>query len=591
MIIMRTKTTATKLKSTASSKPAKRTLAILPKAPTGILGLDEVTGGGLPRGRPTLVCGSSGSGKTVLAMEFLVNGATKFNEAGVFMSFEETSAELTQNVASFGFDLDTLVKQKKLLIDFVLNEPSEVGATGQYDLEGLFIRLGQAIDEIGAKRVVLDTIETLFTTLPNQLVLRAELRRLFFWLKGKGVTAIITGERGEGKLTRHGLEEYVSDCVIDLDHRVREQNSSRRLRVVKYRGSAHATNEFPFLIDRDGIQIQPITSLYLNHLASSERCSSGVTRLDTMLNDKGYFRGSSILVSGTAGTGKSSLAVKFIEAACRRNERAMYFSFEESPSNIQRNMTSIGIDLAPFSEKSLLEIHATRPTVFGLEMHLTTMCKAIAEFKPQVVVVDPLSSLVFGENTMDVKAMSMRLVDFLKNQQITGLFTNLAQSGVLLEQTDIAVSSLIDTWIILRNIEYGDERNRSLQILKSRGMKHSNQIREFLLTDQGIELRDVYVGAIGVLTGSARLTQEAQDKAELTLELQTIENQQLSLKRKKVALESQIAALRAEFEAQSVESMAQIAQAQLQMKEVTKERIAMGLLREGGGGKKINTQI
>ncbi len=370
-------------RATSASKPKSRPQ--LPKAPTGIQGLDEITGGGLPRGRPTLVCGGVGCGKTLLAMEFLVSGATEFDEPGVFMSFEETTKDLTQNVASLGFDLKDLVARKKIVLDYVHIERGEIEESGEYDLEGLFIRLGAAIDAIGAKRVVLDTIESLFAGLPNPLILRAELRRLFRWLKDKGVTAIVTSESGEQTLSRNGLEEYISDCVIVLDHRVSEQTSSRLLRVVKYRGSTHGTNEYPFLIDADGILVLPVTSLGLNHIASSERISSGIARLDAMLGGKGYYRGSSVLVSGTAGTGKSSLAAHFADAACRRGERVLYFSFEESPDQIRRNMASIGIDLKSWTKKGLLQINANRPTSAGLELHLTRMHKAVNTFKPQVV--------------------------------------------------------------------------------------------------------------------------------------------------------------------------------------------------------------
>jgi circadian clock protein KaiC len=552
----------------------------LPKAPTGIQGLDEITGGGLPKGRPTLVCGSAGCGKTLLAMEFLVRGATQFNEPGVFMAFEETAQDLTQNVASLGFDLKDLIARKKMVLDFVYIERSEIEETGEYDLEGLFIRLGHAIDSIGAKRVVLDTIESLFAGLPNPLILRAELRRLFRWLKTKGVTAIITGERGEGTLTRQGLEEYVSDCVIVLDHRANEQVSSRRLRVVKYRGSTHGTNEYPFLIDENGISVLPVTSLGLQQIASTGRIPSGIPRLDAMLGGAGYYRGSSVLISGTAGTGKSSLAAHFAAAACRRGERALYFAFEESPSQIIRNMRSIGIDLQQWVQKGLLQFQANRPTFAGLEMHLTMMHKAINAFKPQVVIVDPLNSFVIGGNETEVKAMLMRLVDFLKMNRITGLFTNLTSGGSALEQTDIAISSLIDTWLLLRDIEIGGERNRGLYILKSRGMAHSNQIREFLLTDHGVELRDVYVGPSGVLTGSARLAQEAQEHAAQTMHEQEVERRKLELERKRSVIEAQIAAMRAEFEAQEAETLNIIGQEYAREAHLTQERADMALSRK-----------
>jgi len=562
----------------------------LPKSKTGIQGLDEITGGGLPKGRPTLICGGAGCGKTLLAMEFLVRGATQFNEPGVFMAFEETAKDLTKNVASLGFDLKDLIARKKIVLDFVYVGDREIETSGEFDLEGLFIRLGHAIDSIGAKRVVLDTIEALFSRLPNQRILRAELHRLFRWLKEKGVTAIITGERGEDTLTRQGLEEYISDCVIVLDHRVSDQVSSRRLRVVKYRGSTHGTNEYPFLIDEDGISVLPVTSLGLEQAASTQRIPTGVARLDAMLGGAGYYRGSSVLISGTAGTGKTSLAAHFAEAACRRGERALFFAFEESPNQIMRNMRSIGIDLQPWVQKGLLQFQATRPTFAGLEMHLTKMHKAINAFKPQVVIVDPLNSFVIGSNEIEVKSMLMRLVDFLKMQQITGLFTSLTTSGGALEQSEVAISSLIDTWLLLRTIEIGGERNRGLYILKSRGMAHSNQIREFLLTDHGVELRDVYVGASGVLTGSARLAQEAQEQAGKLTRLQETERRQLELERKRKALEAQVVALRAEFEAQETETLSIIGQEQVRGAQLVQERVDMGLSRKADAAVRPNKQ-
>ncbi len=563
--------------STSKPEPTSRTQLL--KSPTGIQGLDEITGGGLPKGRPTLVCGSAGCGKTLLAMEFLVRGATEFDEPGVFMAFEETTNDLTQNVASLGFDLKDLIAHKKMVLDFVYIERSEIEESGEYDLEGLFIRLALAIDSIGAKRVVLDTIESLFAGLPNPLILRAELRRLFRWLKDKGVTAIITGERGNETLTRQGLEEYVSDCVIVLDHRVSEQTSSRRMRVVKYRGSTHGTNEYPFVIDEDGISVLPVTSLGLQHIVSTERIPTGVARLDAMLGGKGYYRGSSVLISGTAGTGKSSLAAHFAYATCRRGERVLYFAFEESPSQIMRNMRSIGIDLEPWVQQGLLQFHANRPSFAGLETHLAMKHKVINAFKPQVVILDPLNSFVIGDNQIEVKAMLMRLVDFLKTKQITGLFTNLTSSGAT-EHTDIAISSLIDTWLVLRTIDSGGERNRGLSILKSRGMAHSNQIREFLLTDSGVELRDVYVGASGVLTGSARLTQEAQEKAALMIRDQEVERRQVELERKRATLEAQIAVLRAEFAVEEIASIKIIGQEKAEEAQLAQERVDMGLSRK-----------
>jgi circadian clock protein KaiC len=510
----------------------------LPKAATGIQGLDEITGGGLPKGRPTLVCGGPGCGKTLLAAEFLIRGATQFNEPGAFISFEETGEELVQNVRSLGFDLDALVEAKKVALDYVRVERAEIEEAGEFDLEGLFVRLALAIDSVGAKRIVLDTIESLFGGFENQALLRSELRRLFRFLKDKGVTAVITGERGEGTLTRQGLEEYVSDCVILLDHRVNDQTSTRRMRIVKYRGSTHGTNEYPFLIGEHGIWVLPVTGLTLDHGVSNERISSGVPRLDAMLGGKGYYRGSSILVSGTAGTGKTSLAAHFALETAKRGERVLYLAFEESPKQLMRNMKSIGVDLEPYVKKGLVHLDASRPTLFGLEMHLVRIHKLVADFKPAAVVIDPISNLVNTGTQLDTESMLLRLVDFLKSEQITALFTNLTSGGGAWESTDVGISSLIDTWMLLRDIESGGERNRALYVLKSRGMKHSNQIREFVITSEGIQLEDVYVGPEGVLTGSMRMAQEARERAEAIRLQEEIEAKQREVERLRATLDT-----------------------------------------------------
>lgn len=535
------------------NKNVKPAVELLQKCPTGIKGLDEITGGGLPKGRPTLVCGGTGCGKTLLAMEFLVRGATEHGEPGVYMSFEERSEELTKNFASLGFDLNDLAARNKLALDYVHIERSEIEETGEYDLEGLFIRLGHAIAGIGAKRVVLDTIETLFSGFTNEVILRAELKRLFGFLKDKGVTAVITGEQGERTLTRFGLEEYVADCVIFLSHKVEQQIATRRLRIVKFRGSAHGTNEYPFLIDEQGFAVMPISSIGLDHAASSERVSTGIPRLDTMLGGKGYYRGSSILVTGTAGTGKSSMAAHFVDAACRRGERCLYFAFEESRNQIIRNMRSIGIDLEQWVNRGLLEFRNSRPTMYGLEMHLVTMHKAVERFTPAIVVVDPISNLVAAASDLEVKAMLSRLIDFLKMKGITAFCTDLTSAGGSLERTDVGISSLVDTWLLLQVIEGSGERNRGLYILKSRGMEHSNQVREFRLTDNGAQLQDVYVGAGGVLTGAGRVAQEAKERAETLERNQDIERKQRDIERKKAVVEARIAALRTEFEAEKDE--------------------------------------
>jgi circadian clock protein KaiC len=534
----------------------------LEKVSSGISGLDEITGGGLPKGRPTLVCGNAGCGKTLMAMEFLVRGAIDHNEPGVFMSFEENEEALTSNVASLGFDLDTLVAKKKIVLDHVHIEPSEVAEAGEYDLEGLFIRLDHAIKSIGAKRVVLDTLENLFAGLPNHQILRSELRRLFQWLKDKGMTAIITAERGDGPLTRHGLEEYVADCVILLDHRVNEQLSTRRLRVVKYRGSVHGTNEYPFLISKDGFSVLPVTSMGLEHPASSERLSSGVERLDTMLGGKGYFRGSSILFSGTAGTGKSSLSAAFVDAAARRGERSLYFAFEESQNQIMRNMKSINLDLEPWVKKGLLQFHASRPSLCGLEMHLLNIYDAVKKFRPRVVVMDPITNLISVGTEIEVRSMLTRLIDFFKTQNVTALFPSLTSDHVS-TQSEVGIASLMDVWILLRNIETAGERNRGLYILKARGMEHSNQIRELVLSNEGISLVDVYSGPQSVLTGSARIEQAAREKADIDRRKSIMERRHREITRERGIVAAQVAVLNAGLEAKIDEVNQEVAEENL----------------------------
>lgn len=521
-----------------------------PKTPTGVDGLDEITDGGFPKGRPTLICGGAGCGKTLLSMQFLIKGITEYNEPGVFMSFEEPSDDLTLNVKSLGFDLEKLKADKKLVVDHVRVERSEIEEAGEYDLDGLFIRLGHAIDSIKATRVVLDTIESLFAGLDNQAILRAELRRLFHWLKTKGVTAIITGERGEATLTRQGLEEYVSDCVIVLDHRVIEQVSTRRMRIVKYRGSTHGTNEYPFLIDEDGISVLPITSLKLNNEVSSDVISTGVPGLDEMFEGGGFYRGSNILISGTAGTAKTTVACYFADEQCKKNERVIYFAFEESPQQLVRNMKSIGIDLERHIKKGNLQIHSSRPSLNGLELHLLTLRKLIKEYEPTTIVIDPISNLITVGSQQEVRSMLVRLIDMLKANNITALFTSLNKQtdNFRPDLAEESVSSLVDTWITVRDMEGIGERNRGIFIIKARGMGHSNQVREFVITNKGIELLDVELGPQGILTGSARKTHLFR-KTISDIKLQNeISRKDREIERKRKVLQANIEALRNEFE-------------------------------------------
>ncbi len=550
------------------------------KCPTGIVGLDQITEGGLPKGRPTLLCGTAGSGKSVLAMEFLVRGATQFKEPGVFMAFEETGEELGENVASMGFDLPSLCARKKLFLDYVLVERSDVEESGDYDLEGLFVRLGGAIDAVGAKRVVLDAIDSLFARFANTNILRAELHRLFRWLKKKGVTAVITVETGDGKITRQGIEEYVADCVIMLDHRVEEQASIRRLRVTKYRGTEHGTNEYPFLIGQTGVSVLPLSSLKLDHKAPTQRISSGIPRLDETLGGKGFYRGSSILVSGVAGTGKGSLAAQFVDAACRRGERALYMAFEQSADEIIRNMRSVGTDLEPWTKRGLLRLYAGRPSSFGLEKHLVTIHEIATSFRPQVVVIDPITNFSSSGTYSEVKSMATRLIDIFKSQQITALYTSLIAEDKSPEISEVSVSSQMDTWLLLRNLEHNGERNRGLHVLKSRGMAHSNQIREFVITDHGLQLLDICVGANGLLTGTARIAQEARELMEAAESKRQLQRKSFELKQKRRQLELQIAKMRSDFELEEEDSLRGATEMELHEKQIVLTRLAVARARK-----------
>ena len=518
----------------------------LPKCPSGIAGLDEITEGGLPRGRPTLVCGNTGCGKTLFALEFLIRGATEYGQPGVFLAFEETTEDLIRNSASLGFDLRKLIEQKKISVQYVHMDRSEIHETGEYDLEALFIRLDHAIKSIGAKRVVLDTLEVLLGALSDKAVLRSEIQRLFRWLKDKGVTAVITAERGEKTFTRDGLEEYISDCVISLEHHIDNQVLTRRLRIVKYRGSTHGTNEYPFLIDRHGISVLPITSLGLDNKASKGRVSTGIKRLNAML-DGGYYRGSSILLTGTAGTGKTTLAGYFANATCQAGQRCLFFSFEESQDQLIRNMRSIGLNLEPWVKKGLLQFHSSRPTLQGLELHLLRAHQYVDEFKPSAVIFDPISNLTMAGQARDVQAMLMRLADFLKNRQITAIYTALTEDGGQSEAAEVGTSSIVDTWLLLRDFETNGERNRGLFIIKSRGMAHSNQIREFVFTNKGVELLDVPRGPNGFLMGSARLSYVASEKDRNALQMFEATQLQLESTHTSKALAAQIAALQAQL--------------------------------------------
>jgi circadian clock protein KaiC len=524
----------------------------LEKSPTGIEGFDEITFGGLPRGRASLICGSAGCGKTLFATQFLVNGARLYSEPGVLIAFEETGDELSVNAASLKFDLDDLCRRRMLVIDNVQIDPHQIAESGEYDLEGLFVRIRYAIESVGAKRVVLDTIETLFSGFGNEALLRSEIRRLFEFLKSFGVTAVVTGERGEKSLTRYGLEEYVADCVILLDHRVREQVSTRRLRIVKYRGSMHGTNEYPFLIDEHGFSVLPVTSLGLHHKVSDEIISSGVPDLDGMLAPGGAYRGSTIMLSGTAGTGKTSFASAFVAAACARGERALYFTFEESADQIVRNMRSIGIALRSHLASGLLKIIADRP-LQGLESHLVTIHKEINNFEPAVVVIDPISNFLASGEVREVNSMLTRLIDLLKTRTITAFLTSLTDNRDRPEATEVGVSSIVDMWLLVRDIELSGERNRGLYVLKARGMEHSNQIREFLLTGNGIRLAEVYLGPAGMLTGSARVAQEALEQEAAAQRKDEYDRRRAQLERKRAAMEARIDAMRKEFEADEIE--------------------------------------
>lgn len=581
---MRASSTRARSTPTASVLEPAPAAARLEKAPSGIAGLDEITGGGLPRARASLICGGPGCGKTLFGTEFLVRGATEFGEAGVFMAFEETAEELTANVASLGFDLGKLQAEQKLALDFVRVERSEIEETGEFDLEGLFVRIGLAIDAVGAQRVVLDTIESLFSGLPNPAILRSEIRRLFRYLKDRGQTVVVTAEQGDGSLTRHGLEEYVSDCVIFLDHRVTQETSTRRLRIVKYRGSTHGTNEYPFLIDDDGISILPITSAGLTHQVSSARVSSGIPRLDEMLGGEGYYKGSTILVSGTAGTGKTTLAAALARSAAARGERCVYLSYEEAPAQLERNMGSVGLALGPLIADGSLRLVAVRPRAHGLETHLVTLHRVVDQVQPALFILDPITNLSSMGSPSQAESTLTRLIDLLKSRGITTLLTSLTRGGEDAERTDVAISSLVDTWLLLSVVKNGGERNRTLSVIKSRGMSHSNQAAEFLLSQNGLALLDTYLGPSGVLTGSARVAREAEDRSAVVAVTDEIARKQQLQQHRHRAVEAQIAWLREQLVVEEAELGRAIAEATRRRDQLLAQRDAMATSRSAFKG-------
>jgi circadian clock protein KaiC len=459
------------------------------KCPTGIKGFDEITEGGLPKNGTTLVSGNAGSGKTLFGIDFLIKGATDYNEPGILMSFEETEDELYKDVASLNMDLSGLVSRKKIVLENVVLERKDI-QENDFNLEGIFVRLEYAIDSIGAKRVVLDSLESLFAGITDIGILRLEIKRLFRWLKEKKVTAIVTGETGQnGSYTRHGLEEYISDCIILLDNRIRDEMATRRVRVIKYRGSSHGTSEYPFVIDNEGLSVIPITSAGLAQPGTDKKVSTGIPSLDKLFKSKGYTRGSTILASGTAGSGKTSFAGAFALESCKRGERCLYFSYEESSGQLIQNLLSIGIDLAPWVEKGLLKIVSLRPSFLGLELHLLNVYKLVDSFKPKAVVVDPLTSLVGEGEYREVSSMITRMIDLFKSRSITTFFTSLVSATFQSNTSgEIGVSSLIDTWIVVRVVEdnEGRKRTREVFIVKSRGSNHDSDVHKFILSDNGI---------------------------------------------------------------------------------------------------------
>jgi circadian clock protein KaiC len=547
----------------------------LEKVPTGIKGFDEITYGGLPRGRPTLIAGGAGSGKTMFAMEFIVHGAIDHNEPGVFVTFEENIGDLKKNFASIGYDLDELIVSKKIAIDHVFVERSQIEETGEYNLEALFIRLGYAIDSIGAKRVALDTIEVLFAGLRNDAIVRSEILRMFRWLKDRGISAVVTGEKGERTLTRYGLEEYIADCVILVDNRITEELSTRRLRIIKYRGSAHGTDEYPFLIGKDGITIFPITSIKTDYRISPERVSTGISGLDAMFGGKGYYRGSSVLVTGTAGTGKTSFAAHFVDAACARGEKCLYFAFEETQDQVIRNMRSIGLDLGKWVKKGLLKFHISRPSIYGIETHLVMMEDDIKSFKPMNVIIDPISDFSSIGSGREAKNLLTRLNDMMKSDGITIIYTDLIRGDLNPEIPAMHISSMIDSWIMLRNFEYNGERSRGITVLKSRGMPHSNQIKEFVISDDGLTMVMPYIGPSGVFMGSARVAQEARDSEKIQNTRLDIEHKRKALMEKQKELEARITAMKAQYKAEENELVRCMEQAEQDLKTIVGDRKEM----------------
>ncbi|WP_240236172.1 circadian clock protein KaiC [Nocardioides sp. CFH 31398] len=555
---------------------------MLEKAATGIEGFDDITFGGLPRARATIVTGAAGSGKSMFGVEFLAQGARAYGEPGVLLSFEETADELVANAASIGVDLRAMADEGTLVVDSAAGDLDDLVQSGAFDLEGLLLRLAAAIDAVGARRVVLDTVETLFSTLPDETTVRREFARLLRWLKERDLTVVVTAERGQqGRLTRHGIEEYVSDCVVVLDHRVEDEVATRRMRVAKYRGSPHGTNEFPFLISGRGLVVMPLHHDELTEV-SEERVSLGIPELDTMVGG-GVFRGSTIMISGSAGTGKTSIAACAADAACRRGEKALFLSFEEPSGQVVRNMRSIGLDLQHWIDKGLLVVQHMRPAITGLEAHLASLHMILDEHPAEVVVLDAVASLSRGVASYASASAVARDIAMLRLRGATTVLTALAGTHDD-PHTDVSASSLVDAWLLVRNVENDGERNRLLMTIKNRGSFHSNQVREFLLTDDGPRLVDVFVGPDGVLTGSAREQQEARDASTEDARRRDQERRRASIERRREEVEAQIATLRRQLEDELADFADVDDSAADEAADRAAERADSAARRVGGGG-------
>ena len=553
---------------------------------TGVKGLDDVLGGGIPQGHAMLLVGKPGTGKSILSMEYLLHGIELHKENGVYISFEESEKQIISNAASFGWKFEEMVKKNKLAISYIDMQPEQMRTVGDYDLSALILRVKGAIKKVNARRVVIDGINNLLSTFDDERIIRSDLLRLIREIKEVNATIFITGERGHDSWSKMGFEEYLADGLMHLDNRTDGNYQTREIQVVKCRGINHYTGKSPFIINSEGMSIRPLITADFDYKVLKSRVSTGIADIDNMLGGKGLYRGSTVYITGPSGAGKTSISSSFANGACSRGERALFLAFEESSDQIIRNMKSIGLSLDKWVNEKLLYFYTARATTNSLEGHLDNIMTMVREVEPTCVVLDPISAFRPIANENETKLMLIRLNDYLRARKITTVFTALSSDGEYSEHADVQLSSIADTWIVVRIMDYKGERNNVMQLMKSRGMSHSRQMKEMYFTGNGLKLQNVYQGPEGVLTGAARIGQEKYEKLKEARNVIEIDKNRKKIERKKSLLEASIEALKHEYEEELEALHAAIEEAEEQnskIKETRKEIENIESIQSGEG--------